>query len=102
MLLDEKFLVDDIKAFYAAEELENEIEYIDDMTFEQYIRLIEKPDNWQKLNLRIERAPFIKQLDNIREIRNDIMHFDPEGITSDQKTAHVNMAKFLTEIIKYK
>lgn len=101
LLLDEKFLVDDIKSFSEDEELENEIEYIDDLTFGQYIRLIEKPENWDKLNLKIERAPFIKQLDKIREIRNDIMHFDPEGITEEQKKALVNMAKFLTEIIKY-
>lgn len=102
LLLDEKFLVDDIKSFCTDEELENDIEYIDDLTFGQYIRLIEKPENWEKLNLKIERAPFIKQLDRIREIRNDIMHFDPEGITNDQKMALVNMAKFLTEINKYK
>ncbi len=102
LLLDEKFLVEDIKSFCDQESLENKIEFIDDMTFGQYIRLIEKPTNWEKLNLKIERAPFVKQLDLIREIRNDIMHFDPEGITSDQKQALVNMAKFLTELIKYK
>lgn len=101
LLLDEKFLVDDIKTFCADEELENNIEYIDNLTFGQYIRLIEKPENWQKLNLKIERIPFIKQLDKIREIRNDIMHFDPEGITNNQKIALTNMAKFLTEINKY-
>lgn len=102
LLLDEKFLVDDIKVFCEQEGLESSIEYIDDLTFGQYIRLIEKPINWNKLNLRIERSTFIKQLDLIREIRNDIMHFDPEGITIDQKQSLVNMAKFLTEIIKYK
>lgn len=101
LILDEKFLVDDLKTFCEDEELTNPIEYIDDLTFGQYIRLIEKPVNWEKLNLKIERTSFIKQLDLIREIRNDIMHFDPEGITNDQKQALVNMAKFLTEIIKY-
>ncbi|PWS26460.1 XRE family transcriptional regulator [Pedobacter yonginense] len=102
LLLDEKFLVQDIKSFCEEEEFENTIEFIDDLTFGQYIRLIEKPDNWIKLNLKIDRIPFINQLDSIREIRNDIMHFDPEGITPEQKQSLVNMAKFLTELIKYK
>ena len=53
------------------------------------------------MKLEVHPLVFIKQLDLIREIRNDIMHFDPEGITNDQKQALVNMAKFLTEIIKY-
>jgi hypothetical protein len=63
LLLDEKFLVDDIKSFCTAEGLESNIEFIDDLTFGQYIKLIEKPVNWEKLNLRIERSSFIKQLD---------------------------------------
>ena len=77
LLLDEKFLVADIKTFGEQEGLENNIDFIDDLTFGQYIRLIEKPLNWDKLNLKIERIPFIKQLDLIREIRNDIMHSSP-------------------------
>ena len=100
-LLDEKFLVDDIKAFCLDEEFDKEIEFIDDLTFGQYIRLIEKQENWDKLNLKIERVPFIKQLDLIRIIRNDIMHFDPEGITNEQKQALINMAKFLTELVRF-
>lgn len=98
LLLNEKFLVEDLKSICQEDE---KIEFIDDLTFRQYIRLIEKEEYWKKLNLNIERVPFIKQLDKIRMIRNDIMHFDPEGITSEQRTDLNNMANFLTEIIKY-
>ena len=79
-----------------------DIQFIDDLTFGQYIRLIEKPENWERLELKIDRSDFIKQLDIIREIRNDIMHFDPEVITSDQKKTLHNMARFLLELRKYK
>jgi predicted transcriptional regulator len=98
LLLDEKFLLEDLKTVCLEDEL---AEFIDDLTFGQYIRLIENETNWQKLNLNIERVPFIKQLDKIRVIRNDIMHFDPEGITSEQREDLNNMANFLTELIKY-
>ncbi len=85
LLLDEKFLIQDIKSFCQSEGFVKNIEYIDDLTFGQYIRLIENQENWEKLNLKIDRVSFIKQLNIIREIRNDIMHFNPEGITNDQK-----------------
>ncbi len=101
LILDEKFLVEDLETFCQKEKIDEKLEYIDDLAFGQYIRLIESPENWVKLNLKIERVPFIKQLDVIREIRNDIMHFDPEGITQEQKQALINMAKFLTELVKY-
>ena len=63
---------------------------------------IEKPENWKKLDLSIERSNFIKKLDEVREIRNDVMHFDPEGITHQQKETLVNVANFLTQLITIK
>jgi CBS domain-containing protein len=45
-------------------------------------RLIETPQNWAKLGLAVDRAEFVKHLDRVRNIRNDVMHFDPEGIVS--------------------
>ena len=101
LLLNDKFLVQEIIDFCKCENDDINIESIDDLNFGQYIRLIEKPENWDKLKLKIERVSFINQLHVIREIRNDIMHFDPEGITVDHKEALINMAKFLTDIRKY-
>jgi predicted transcriptional regulator len=101
LIIDNKFLVQELIDFCEIEETEKSIESIDDLSFGQYIRLIEKVENWEKLNLKIERVTFIKQLNVVREIRNDIMHFDPEGITSEQKQALNNMAKFLTDIRKF-
>lgn len=98
LLLDRKFLIEDLQAF-AREGVT--IESIDDLSFGEYILLIEKPDNWEKLKLKIDRASFIKQLNIIREIRNDIMHFDPEGITFEQKEDLKNMAKFLTDLNRF-
>lgn len=55
------------------------MEDVSDLTLGECMRLIERPDNWQKLELKIDRAVFVKGLDEIRRIRNDVMHFDPEG-----------------------
>ena len=99
ILLDDKFLIEDVKNICCQEGDKSKIEYIDDLTFGDYIRLIQNGDNWSKLNLKIERKPFINQLDKVRQIRNDIMHFDAEGITSEQKQDLINMSEFLTKLL---
>lgn len=100
-ILDGKFLVEELREMIQFGDYEREIEYIDDLSFGDYIRIIQKPENWDRLQLNIERTHFIKHLDNIREIRNDIMHFEPDGINPGQKEELVKMAKFLTEVIKF-
>jgi len=100
LLLDKKFLLEDLQIFNE-DESGSQIEYIDELTFGQYIRLIEKPDNWDNLYLSIDKTKFIKELHIVRKIRNDIMHFDPEGITMEHKQVLINMAKFLTQLKKY-
>lgn len=100
-ILDKKFLVTDLKEFCKKGDVEREIEFIDDLNFGDYIQIVGNPENWDKLNLSIERSHFIKQLDKIRQIRNDVMHFDPEGITKEQREDLVKMAKFLMELRKY-
>jgi hypothetical protein len=100
-LLDGKFLIEEIQAMASENSTGREICCIDDLTFGEYVKLIENPVQWDKLKLTIERGPFVKQLNKIREIRNDIMHFDPEGITGEQRADLRSMARFLQELRKY-
>ncbi|MEZ5084262.1 MAG: CBS domain-containing protein [Bacteroidales bacterium] len=100
-ILDGKFLVKELKEFCTIGDSEREIEHIDDLNFGDYIRIIENPEHWDRLELNVDRSHFIKQLDKVREIRNDIMHFDPDGISTEQREDLIKMAKFLTELIKY-
>lgn len=98
-LLDKKFLIEELKSF--CQNNEKDIEFIDDLSFGDYIFILSNPQNWDKINLKIERSYFIKHLDKIRVIRNDIMHFDPEGITKEQRKDLIKMANFLIELRKY-
>jgi len=100
-ILDGKFLIEELKTLCMDDGTENEVEHIDDLNFGDYIRLIEKPDNWDRLNIKIDRTHFINQLDKVRKIRNDVMHFDPDGISKNQREDLLKMSKFLSEIRKY-
>jgi len=100
-ILNGKFLLQELRDFCKIGEEERKIDFIDDLNFGDYVRIIEKPEHWERLNLSIERSYFIKHLDSVRQIRNDIMHFDPEGITEEQRADLLKMSKFLMELRKF-
>lgn len=93
-LLDSKFTIDQLKEASDDEDSEREIESISDLTFGEYVRLLEKPDNWKILNLQMDRATFTKRLDQVRRIRNEVMHFHPDGISSEDLNTLRETAKF--------
>lgn len=100
-ILNGKFLIEELNAICKIGDAVRSIEHIDDLTFGDYVRIIENPEQWKKLNLTVDRSYFIKQLDKVRKIRNDIMHFNPEGISEEQKKDLTLMSGFLMQVISY-
>jgi hypothetical protein len=47
------------------------------------------------LNLELDRSTFVQFLDKVRETRNDVMHFDPDGIEDEALVVLREFAKFL-------
>lgn len=72
-----------------------EAETVSDLTFGEYKRLLEEPSRWNRLGLQIDRVAFNRLLDKVREIRNDVMHFDPDGISDDDREVLREFAHFL-------
>jgi len=66
-----------------------------DMTIGEYQRLLEEPTRWSRLKLNIDRSVFNRLLDRVREIRNDVMHFDPDGIPEDDLESLRDFSRFL-------
>lgn len=71
---------------------------IADLTFGEYIRILEKEANWKRFGYVVDRAIFIKEIDKVRDIRNDVMHFDPDGIDDDEYVQLRKFSKFLTRL----
>ena len=44
------------------------------------MRLLEEESRWKRLGLEVDRAEFCKGLERVRDLRNDVMHFDPGGL----------------------
>jgi hypothetical protein len=68
-------------------ERKERIQHVSDLTFGEYIRLLEVPENWCRLGLNLDRPLIVERLSKIREIRNEVMHFHPDGI-SDGETRY--------------
>jgi CBS domain-containing protein len=71
------------------------VESASDLTFGEYKRLLEDPSMWSNLNLALDRSVFIQLLEKVRLTRNDVMHFDPDGIEGEALTVLREFVKFL-------
>jgi predicted transcriptional regulator len=69
-----------------------------DLTFGEYIRLLENPERWSKLTYSLDREAICNKLERIRVIRNDVMHFDPDGIASEDLSLLRDFAGFLQRL----
>lgn len=98
-ILNGKFTVDEINDIIKKEEGAEPITSIDDLSFGQYIRIIEAEPNWEKLDLKFDKKFITKKLNNVRELRNDIMHFDPADITPEQVNELADVSDFLNSVI---
>jgi CBS domain-containing protein len=85
-LIEGKFSKEELGAVRDPSDDEREVGDVSDLTFGEYIRLLEEPSIWEKLNLRLDRVIFVKALDDVRQIRNDVMHFDPDPIPPEEIT----------------
>ena len=100
ILIADKFTADELKAASDPSDGEREIASAVDLTFGAYKRLLEKPENWNKLGLTLDRVVFIDELDTVRKIRNGLMHFDPGGLKSSERDMLGKFHGFLARLFE--
>lgn len=104
-ILDQKFSPEELSLQQTYEEKPKEIKSLSDLTFGHYIKIIEDPKKFEKLKVNIDRTTLVTQLEEVRKIRNDVMHFDPDGITTESMELLRQTVAFLqtlTATLKYK
>jgi CBS domain-containing protein len=69
-----------------------------DLGFGGYIRLFQRPEIWSKLSLNIDQISLTAHLEEVRKIRNDVMHFDPDPMTPKQLDVLKDAAKFMQQL----
>jgi hypothetical protein len=69
----------------------------DDMTFGEYSRLLDDEGRWSRMRWGLDRQMFAEHLDDVRKVRNHIMHFGAKPLDSEQKA---RLAAFL-DVMRY-
>lgn len=77
-MIGDVFKQEELQRVRDPEDEDHEIRTVSDLTFGGYVRLLQNEQKWTKLNIGMDRKVFISKLDKVREIRNDVMHFDPD------------------------
>mgnify|MGYP006292830781 FL=1 len=92
-----QFTAEELREYQGPDDAD-EIKRMDDLTFGSYVRIAENKKNWERLNLNHDRKTFTDRLDEVREIRNAVMHFDPDGLAPEQVETLKLFAAFLRNL----
>ncbi|WP_299912538.1 CBS domain-containing protein [uncultured Paracoccus sp.] len=103
VLLADRFTISDFKKIIPqgmADKIGDQTT-IDDLNFGDYLRLIENPNLWNKVGIDLDRKIIVEKLHEVREIRNDVMHFDPDH-DADEDDSNIetlrNCARMIAEL----
>lgn len=97
-IITENFNNEDLQAARNPADPERKVENVADLTFGEYIVLLENKERWSMLGLQIDRVTFVKNLEQVRNIRNDVMHFDPDPIAPEDLETLRDLAGFLQDL----
>lgn len=67
------------------------------LTFGENVRLMQRVEVWERLAVKADKTEIITRLNEIRDIRNDVMHFDPEPLDANKKSKLLQMETFLKQ-----
>lgn len=71
-----------------------------DLTLGGYCRLLDKPANWDKLGLNFGKRQFVARLEAVREIRNEVMHFRPDGLDPEKQQVLQGLVAFFRHLAR--
>jgi len=101
-LIDNHFNQPQIQAAKDPADEHRTVRTASDLTFGEYVRLFENESNWEQLgSWRVSRTQFVAYLSEVKDIRNDIMHFRPSGVPPEQVLVLCNRARFLEQLQDY-
>lgn len=69
-----------------------------DLSFGDYVSILDRPANWEKFGIRLDRSVFCEQLKAVNKIRNQVMHFDTDGLELGHLETLRDFSNFLDRI----
>ena len=93
-LVHRKFTAEEIQEALPDSDRERSVVGPEDLTLGGYWRLLGRQDRWERLGLDLDRREFVEQINWVRERRNDVTHFDPDGPEPEEIEKLEGIARF--------
>lgn len=77
---------------------ERTITSVADLTLGELERLMQRTETWPKYGWEVDRVIFLDALRAVRDIRNDVMHFNPDPLTDDQLSDLQSFLKWIRSL----
>lgn len=101
-LIHGKFTVDQMKKIAEGGGMRKSIHGSADLTLGDYCSLLGNEEGWAQVGLPASRKEFVRHLEEIRSIRNDVMHFNPDGLETTDVQALERMARFVEALHRFR
>src|SRR5690606_23412045 len=73
----------------------------DDLTFGDYLKVVNNAEFWELFNLDLDRKAFVEKLDTVRAIRNEVMHFKTKGVSRRDLKHLKDVSKFFRVLERF-
>lgn len=83
LLIDGKFTAEQLRSARDPTDNTRTVESVDDLSFGEYVWLLQNPEHWTRLDISLDGGPIMERLERVRQIRNDVMHFSPDGVSAE-------------------
>lgn len=70
------------------------------LTFGEYLRIFEQEANWAKIGFVADRKTFVAELGEVRQIRNEIMHFHLDVVDAEDTEQLRRFSRLLDQLEK--
>lgn len=78
-LIGDRFSIDVLRSFVTSD-TNRIVKSVEDLSFGEYLRLLNVPENWSRLGLKVDQVVVLKCLEGVRTIRNAVMHFRADAL----------------------
>ena len=99
-LIHGKFTLEEMRETAKGTQGGKPIDGASDMTLAGYHALLGKTDHWERLNINVDRDQFRAHLESVRDIRNNLMHFNPDGLSLKEIALLRNLARFFEDLVR--
>ena len=100
-LIHGKFTLDEMRETAKGTQGGKPIEGASDLSLTGYHALLGKDEHWDRLQINVDRDQFRTHLESVRDIRNNLMHFNPDGLSLEEIATLRNLARFFEDLVQF-